>query len=460
MRKQSCQLIIIISALILVYSGQSRCQSAQEKSVNNYLVFEQLLEQGQAAKAIEIGEDLFTALIFQNPENKGLSDLKKKIEVAEKITELIVTDFKSRQKKALLDIGGLDMFLKSTAVRKNKEQAIALVPTPERLYWSNIRYFKSETNFEGLPNREAGFLYEYYDLRIKNWTEQIIDTTRQVIVTNPESLDLYQYSLILPLLYKSEGDRAWEREDFLAAITRFGNFESIADFCLLKLERPKTAIAIAKFMTKEFFVDWSVAASERCVENIRCDIAETLLRRAIEEINDEDREVELRLKIAENYGNCGDSSRAAKRCKQIAREFPQAELYGKVISSYFSYLAKEAKAEEILSEIDAALEKTQCENYRAQLLYLKWWALRKMSQIETAKKVGQELIKDYGAKACIAPVLLAHATDALSNQDYKRCEDLLVRLTENFPETNSAQQAQKILSSLDRENSPLVHKED
>ncbi len=368
MQKQSCQLIIIISALVLVYPGRNICYSVQEEPVNNYLIFEQLLEQGQAAKAIEIGEDLFAALVFQNPENKGLSDLKKKIEVAEKITELIAADFKSRQKKALIDIGGLDMFSKSTVAGKNKEQTIALIPTPERLYWSNIQHFQSEPAFEGLSPGEAKFLYRYYDLRMKTWTEQIIDITNQVIVTNPESMDLYRYCLILPLLYKSEGDRAWERADFLASITGFGNLDSVVDFCLLKLERPQTAIAIAKFITKESFVDWSVAASERCVENIRCDIAETLLQRAIEEINDEDREVELRLRIAKNYGNCGDSARAAKRCKQIASEFPQAKLYGKVISSYFSYLAKEAKAEEILSEIDAALEKPQCKNYRAKVL--------------------------------------------------------------------------------------------
>ncbi|MFC1677135.1 hypothetical protein ACFL3G_08755 [Planctomycetota bacterium] len=460
MQKQSCQLIIIISTLILVYSGLNRCYSAQEKPVNNYLIFEQLLEQGPTAKAIEIGEDLFTALISKYPENKGLSDLKKKIEVAENITKLIITDFKSKQKKTLVDIGGLDIFSKSTAVRKNKEQATALVPTPERLYWSNIQYFQSESNFEGLRHREAGFLYKYYDLRMKTWIGQIIGITNQVIITNPESSDLYQYSFILPLLYKSEGDRAWEREDFLAAITEYDNFESIADFCLLRLERPRTAIAIAKFMTKNSFIDWCAAASERCTQNNRPDTAEILLRKAIEKINDETREVELRLKIAKNYGDCGDSTMAVEECKQIASEFPQAELYGKVISSYFSYLAKEAKAEKILSEIDAVLEKPQCENYRAQLLYLKWWALHKRAQVDAAYKIGEKLIKDYGANACIAPILLAHATDALSNQDYKRCEDLLIRLTENFPETNSAQQAQKILSSLDKENGPLVHKED
>ena len=118
------------------------------------------------------------------------------------------------------------------------------------------------------------------------------------------------------------------------------------------------------------------------------------------------------------------------------------------MSFYFTYLAKQFKAEAILQEIDPILETPQCQSYMPQLMYLKWWALRKTNQPILANKIGEELIEDYRNNQCIAPVLLASATDALSNQHYDHCQKLLQQLTRNFPQTNSADQARKILSSL------------
>lgn len=239
----------------------------------------------------------------------------------------------------------------------------------------------------------------------------------------------------------------------MARVIGSDNFDAMSDFCLLRVERPKTAVAIAKYKTQSegqsfSLVDWSLSASTRCVENHRPDLAEKLLSAAINDINDRAKIVELRLKIAENYGECGENARAVKECRQIAEAFPDNLLYGKVMSSYFAYLARQSKVQEILAEIDSALGSPQCQRYLPQLVYLKWWALRKTNQQILANKIGEQLIKDYGSNLCIAPVLLAHATDALSNQRYDQCRKLLVQLTRNFPRTNSANQARKILSRL------------
>jgi hypothetical protein len=197
-------------------------------------------------------------------------------------------------------------------------------------------------------------------------------------------------------------------------------------------------------------VDWALAVSTKCFENHRPDLAEKLLTTTIDALGDKEKVVELRLKIAECYGKCGDNVAAAKRCKQIVEDFPDSLLYGKVMSSYFAYLARQLKAEEILAEIDSVLESPSCQRYLSQLIYLKWWALRKTNQQILAKKIGEQLIEDHERNPHIAPVLLAHATDALSNQQYEKCRQLLVQLTKNFPKTNSAKQAKKILVRLGR----------
>jgi tetratricopeptide (TPR) repeat protein len=290
---------------------------------------------------------------------------------------------------------------------------------------------------------------------MQNWIEEVASNVIRVIVTNPDSSDLSYYSFVLPLLYICETDSDWKKLEFLFTLVGPGNLDTISDFCLLRVDRPSVAFAIAKYKAvsqdKSFsLTDWALAASEKCVENHRVGLAEKILNTAIDALSDKEKIVEMRLKIAEYYAKCGDNAIAAKRCKQIAGDFPDSLLYGKVMSSYFAYLARQLKAEKILEEIGSALESPSCQRYLSQLTYIKWWALRKTNQQILAKKIGEQLIEGHERNPHIAPVLLAHATDALSNQQYEKCRQLLVRLTKNFPKTNSAKQAQEILARLDR----------
>jgi len=87
--------------------------------------------------------------------------------------------------------------------------------------------------------------------------------------------------------------------------------------------------------------------------------------------------------------------------------------------------------------------KSQFPRHIPQLLYLKWWSLRKTKHQTVAAAISKKLIETYPFNPCIAPVLLAEATDALSNQKYKHCRKLLTQLIKSFPQTDSAAQAKK-----------------
>jgi len=455
MQKQRSKLIIIILILISIHSGQSKCSKAQVEQDKPYLEFEQLVQSKQNTKAIEIGHGLFERLVSEYPENASLHDLQRRLKVAQDIAELISKNLKSRQKKSLEDIIGLDILPELPSMETNKEERGYLLAPAEQLYWTHLEFFSHELNMQGVSATESKFLRRYYCLRMQSWIEEVATIVTQVVITNPESSDLSYYSFVLPLLYLGEEEPGWNNPEFLLALADSDKLDAISDFCLFRVERPKAAFAIAKCKAssrgKSFsLVDWTLAISIKCVENHRPDLAEKLLTTAIDALGDKDMVVELRLKIAECYGKYGDNEAAAKRCKQIARDFPDSLLYGKVMSSYFAYLARQSKAKEILAEIDSALESPLCQSYLSQLIYLKWWALRKTNQQVLAKKIGEQLIEDHESNPYIAPVLLAHATDALSNQQYEKCRKLLVQLTKDFPETNSAKQAQKILVRLEK----------
>ncbi len=454
MQKQRCVLIIIVLISISIHSGQSKYCNAQVEQDNQYLEFEQLVQNKQNTKAIEIGDGLFERLVSKYSENACLHDLQGRLKVAHVLVEFISKGLESRQKKSLEDIVSLDILPELPLLEKNEEEPGYLLPPAEQLYWTYHESFSHKLNIQGVSVAQTKYIRGYYDLRMRRWIKEIANIVTQLIITNPESSDLSYYSFILPLLYLCEEDPGWNKPESLFALVGSGNLDVMSDFCLLRVDRPKAAFAIAKYKAKSQgksfpLVDWTLAASTKCVENHRPDLAERLLTGVIDALDDKDRVVELRLKAAEGYGKCGDNATAAKKCRQITKDFPDSLLYGKVMSSYFAYLAKQSKPRQILAEIDSALQSRQCQRYLPQLMYLKWWALRKTNQQILAKKIGEQLIEDHGSSPCIAPVLLAHGTDALSNQQYEKCRKLLVQLTRNFPQTNSAKQARKILVRLD-----------
>ena len=455
MQKQKYSLIIIIAILVSVHLSQNKHCHAQVKCNNPYLEFEQLIQDKHKASAIRVGHDLFQSLASKYPENAGLLDLQKRLEAAYNLVELITQSLELRRKKLLVDISDLDILPGLPPVRVDEEESAHLLPSAEHLYFTNLQSFSHELRIQEVSATEAKFLSKYYDLRIQSWIEKVADITAQASVTASESSALSHYSFVLPLLYLSEDNSAWDEPVFLLAVMGMDNLDVMSDFCLLRVERPRTAKAVAEYKAKSegnsfSLIEWSLTASARCVENNRPDIAEKLLSAAIDSLNDNDKVVELRLKIAENYGKCGNDARAVRLCAQIVKDFPHNPLYGKVTCSYFAYLARQSKAQEILAEIDSALESQQCQRHLSQLMYLKWWALRKTEQQHLANQIGEQLISNYAENPCVAPVLLAQATDALSNQYHEQCRKLLVQLTKNFPQTNSAKQAEKILTRLDK----------
>jgi len=453
MQKQKVWLKLSVLILTLVYSSLNEYSSANVNRNSLYPQFKHLAENKQRAKAIEIGHDLFKSLTGKYPENVSLQDLQNRLESANDLAELITQSLEQRQKKLLTDIADLDILPELPPIGKQKEEPVTLLAPPERLYWANLYAFSNEPNVEGITTPESDFLREYYDLKMQALIEKVINTVTRIAITDSASSDICCYSLVLPLLYMSDNDLRWENMHSLFETMGSDTLDILSDFCLLRLKRPETATAVAKYKAKlkgEDFspVDWSLGASDKCTANNQPYTAEKLLLAAIEDTNDENRIIELRLEIAENYGKCGNIAGAVEKCEQIAEDFPDSPLYGKVMFSYFAYLSKQSEAEKVLAEIDSALKAPHCKAYLPQLMYIKWWALRKTNQQTPANRIGEHLIEKYGHNKCIAPVLLANATDALSSQQYELCRRLLLQLTRNFPQTRSAKQAQEILTRL------------
>jgi hypothetical protein len=425
---------------------------APEVDRNQYPVFAQLLDTGQKAEAMKLGDVLFEGVVSRHARHKGLRQLRERLKSASEMSELIVRFLESKRQIAFVDIAELGTKLAVPSVTRSKE-AENFMPCAERLYWDNLDIFNGRLELAGLSATDSKLVSQYWALKMEDHIEKIGKVTAQVRICGHGSSSLWHYGLMLSLLCLPERDQRWESFESLLSLADAADMDAMAEFCLLRVERPETAKAIAKYKArsrgKDFsLVDWSVESSSKCVERGRADLAQRLLSAAIGSLSNETKIAELRLRIAAGYSRCYDYAKAAQVCDQTAKQFPDNVLYGRLMCDYFSYLARQSQAERILQSIDSELAKPGCGPYQAELLYLKWWSLRKTGQSREAGAIGRRLIEQFSESRCIAPVLLARATEALSNQQYDTCRELLSRLITKFPHTTSAQKGQEISAKL------------
>lgn len=418
-----------------------------------YLQFERLAKAGQSDQALGVGKQLLEDLVSKYPQNKGLRKVQKRLDAAADLKALIIRGLKCEQQKVLAKIVGLDMPSQSSSQHTPQEHPAPLLAPAEHLYRANMQLFNGQPQLDAISPAESKFARRYYDLRMQDSIEQVTKATTQTTLSPGESCGPSFYALVLPLLYLPEGDVRWQSLNRLFALADSSDLEAMSQFCLLRVDRPAAARAIASYQAEAegndfLLLDWSIEASRKCVDNQRPDLAEALLRTAIPALNDENTIVKLRLMIAQGYSRCRDHERAAEHCKQAAHDFPDSPLYARLICSYFEYLARQSKPSHILSQIDSALNEPRCRPNAAELLYLKWWALRKRHRYDQARKVADRLTAEHPDNECVAPVLLAEATDCLSNHRYDRCRKLLRQIMTKFPKTDSAQQAQKVILNL------------
>jgi len=445
----SVLILIVVLIPVSIRIVQLKRQSSPWDVINpEYERFMQMVDDGKRAQTLELGDSLFKVLLEQMPENPTLALLMQRLSVAEQISVLVMSGVRPSQPKLLEGIPGMEDLGLPPPVHEDRATRTSLLPPAQTLYWTHLSAFTGELALDDLPMRQATFLGRYYDLQMQ---DSIMKIARQIVVVDPNSSENACYAWVLPLLYLCGRDNAWDQIESFLALFSSNQFDVLWWFSLLQAERPDASARIARFQAKMTGKDFSLAvwafdAADACVANHRPDLARKLLHMAIDDTRDQAKIAELRLKIAEGYARCGDYAAAARTCRQIADDLPDAPYYGRTMATYFGYLAREAKADQIATETEPALRDVRCKHYLPQILYLRWWALCKVNRQDEAVRVAQRLMEQYPSNPCVAPVLLERATDALARQQYDQCSELLTKLRKDFPGTESAKRAEEILA--------------
>ncbi len=327
----------------------------------------------------------------------------------------------------------------------------SLLPPARKVYWTRLGAFTDRLISEGLSTQQTAFCERYYDFQMQ---DLIMEIGRRVVMADPNSSENICHALVLPLLHLYGRDDDWEQVEPLLALFSPEMLNVLSTFALLQIGRCQAATAVAKYrakaMNKEFSpAQWASDAADACVADHRPDLAEQLLRMITATIADRDSVAQLQLRAAESYAQCGDYDVAAQICERLLVDLPDTSLYGRIKAMRLGYLAREDKVGQVIVETGSALQDPRCESHLAQVLYLRWWALRKTDRLEEAVQTAQRVLEQYPNNPCAAPVLLERAIDALAHQEYGRCRGLLVRLAGDFPNSESAKRARDILARLE-----------
>ncbi len=425
-------------------------------SAVDFGAFRKALEESDDITAMSLGSSIFSQLEKKYKKDTGFSAMKSKLMAAEFLARQMKFQLQKATGKRMLTVAA-GLFDK----KEGDSRDLSLLVAPAKsFYETSAKLFSSSVKIDGLSDEEKTFLLRYYDLKLRLLTISVAQAGQNLAIAEPSFNGAHDYALVLPLLHSSAEKPV--NTDILPPWMRQGEqLEILSDSCLLHFGLVLPAMAIekrsAQGQQKPFSeLDFYVSAAEKCRQSESSPhIAVDCLLKAIDRAPDKapDIIVSLRFDVVQVWLDSENYVLAGGEAQKIYDTFPDHKEAGRAIWLHYYALSRSNSADEILAHIDEVLEDKRCDVYKAKLMYIKWWALRRKRD-QTARVAGfeYELLRQYGNDPMFAPVLLSRATDLLARQDYNGARESLTRLSEKFPSTEAGAQARKMLHKLQATN--------
>lgn len=437
--------IILIAVSALALASIAFGADGQEP---NFTDFYQTLETGSDEQAAQVGQKIFKQIERTYRADAGFGALKSKMMAADFLANQMVTQLKKATSRQMFAVAG-ELF-----ENKGKSKNSLSVAPAKSFYETSQQIFSKPVSISKLEDEEKKFLARFYDLKLRILTSAIAKAGQALAIAEPGFKGTYDYVLVLPLLHASETQPInidvlprWMRQS--------SQLDVFSDSCLLHYgfayHAQSFARATAELEKKNFSEEsFYKSASKKCAKQLPR-VAVDCLKRATDSIDEEktDERIALQFDIVQIWLDSGNFTLAASEAKSIADSFGDHKRSGNAIWLHFYALSRANNVKTILANIDAAISDPRCSDYRAKLMYMKWWALRRQKdQAAQIAALEHQLITDYGGDEMVAPIMLSRATDLLAGQDYAGAFALLDQVQEKFPSTKAAQQAKKMTQKL------------
>jgi len=437
--------IVIIA--VFAFSNIGFSADVQEP---NFTDFYRVLETDSDEQAATIGQKIFEQIERKYRADAGFGALKSKMIAADFLANQMITQLKKATGRQMFAVAG-ELFEDKTK-KKNKD-SLSVAPA-KSFYETSLEIFSKQVSIEELAAEEKGFLAKFYNLKLRILTSEIAKAGQALAIAESSFQGTYDYVLVLPLLHASEANPV--NIDVLPKWMRQSSQLSVfSHSCLLHYGLAWHAQSFAKEAAAIDNKDFSEetfyrAASKKCAKPLPR-VAVDCLQRAFDivDVNKTDDRIALQFDIVQIWLDSENFTLAAGEAKKIVDSFPNHKKAGNAIWLHFYALSRVNNADTILANIDNAISDPRCTGYRAKLMYMKWWALRRhKDKTAPIAALEHQLITEYGNDEMVAPIMLSRATDLLSGQDYAGAFALLDQVQEKFPSTMAAKQAKKMAEKL------------
>jgi len=449
-RKCFVILLLVCLAVSVGFSLAVSEDSQVNAKVTDFAAYRKALKAQNDVKAIPIGDTIFARLEKKYKSDAGFRAYKSKLDAAEFLAKQMQQQLKRATNKRMFIVAD-ELFNNDS--KGAKTHSLSVAPA-KRFYETSVGLFSKPVRIDNLTDEEKSFLAQYYDLKLRVLTSAIAKTGQALAIAEPSFKGTHDYVLVLPLLHVS--DKKSVNIDVLPRwMRRPDQLDIFIDSCLLHFGFPFHAMSLAKksaqLQNSSFSeLDFYRSAAKKCGTS-HPHIAADCLHKAINYVTDKepDRAVALQFEVVQLWLDSKNYSLAAGEAHKIFETYPNHRESGKAIWLYYYALSRNNNTDEILVDIDRALDDKRCEVYKAKLMYIKWWALRrKRDQTARVAALEYELLKQYGNDPMVAPILLSRATDLLAGQNYAGAYESLTQLVEKFPSTKAATQAKRMLVKL------------
>jgi len=417
---------------------------------DDFAAFGKALGACNDSEAIRLGDLTFSRLGKKYRTAAGFGVLRSKLAAAEFLAGRMESQLKKATVRGMFAVAD-ELFDNK---RKSKKEYSVLVAPGRSFYETSIKLFSKPVRIEKLGNDEKTFLADYYDLKLRILTSKIAKAGLALAIAEASFSGTHDYVLVLPLLHASD-EKAVNIDILPGWMRQPAQLEVFSDSCLLHygfgfqamlLARESAQIQQKPFSELRFYT----SAARKCGIS-HPHIAVDCLNRAINYVPNQqpDLIVSLQFEIVQLWLDTGNYALAAGQAHKISDSYPSHKDSGKALWLYYYALSRSNNTSQILTDIDEVLADKRCESYKAKLMYMKWWALRR-NRNETARiaALEYELLKKYGDNPMTASVLLSQGTDLLAGLDYNGAYELLTRLLEKFPLTKAADQAKEMIAKL------------
>lgn len=426
-------------------------QAEQVKlETGNFIDFKHALETQNDDEATSIGHSILIQLDQKYQGNKDFQSYKSKLNAAEFLANQMQQQLKKASNAKMFLVAN-DLFKKNDEAVEKREPSVA---PAKSFYEISIKIFSMPVKVDGLTNEEKSFILKYYNLKLRILTGVIAKAGQALAIAEPSFKGTHDYVLVLPLLHVSEPKSV--NIDILPRwMQQSDQLDIFADSCLLHFGFPFHAMNLARrsaqLQNNAFSeLDFYKSSAQKCgISN--ANIAAECLQRAVDYAREERPEevVTIKFEVVQLWLDSKNYPLAAGEAQKIFKMYPDHEESGKAIWLYYYALSRSNSIDQILTDIDIALDDIRCKAYESKLMYIKWWALRRQrDQSARVAVLEHELLKQYGNDPMVAPILLSRATDLLASQNYTGAYEALTQLVDKFPTTAAAKQAKRMLDKL------------